>query len=290
MRLCLNCQSRHESRDWRCPQCGAQPQRRQGFLTFAPELADGDPGYEPALYAALALLEAGNFWFRSRNALLIWALGHYFGQARSLLEIGCGTGFVLSGIGAALPALRLCGSEIYASALPFAAGRAPGAELMQADARQIPFAEEFDVVGAFDVIEHIADDAGVLRQLYRAAAPGAGLLLTVPQHPFLWGEYDVRAHHVRRYTARELRLKVRAAGFEVLRTTSFVSLLLPLLAVSRRRAARPSARYDPLDDLRLGPRTNALLEKTLTAERALIRAGVSFPAGGSLLVIGRKPA
>jgi SAM-dependent methyltransferase len=259
-----------------------------GYAAFAPELAADDEGFEPAFFAELAGLEAQNFWFRARNRLLTWALERYFGHANSLLEIGCGTGFVLSGIAAARPHLRLCASEIHASALRHAAARVPDAELLQLDARRIPFAEEFDVVGAFDVIEHVEDDAAVLREMHRAAVPGGGLLLTVPQHPFLWSEYDVRAHHVRRYRVRELREKLDAAGFEIVRMTSFVSLLLPLMMVSRLGRRGYGDDYDPLAELRLQSWRNTLLEKVLDFERGLIRAGMPLPAGGSLLAVARR--
>ena len=64
------------------------------------------------------------------------------------------------------------------------------------DARRIPFEDEFDVIGAFDVLEHIKEDEQVLVQMHRAVKSGGGIMLTVPQHMFLWSEQDVQAHHV----------------------------------------------------------------------------------------------
>lgn len=289
MRLCLRCRTPFGGAEWRCPQCGASPERIDGFLAFAPGLARGAEGYDPAHFGELARLEAANFWFRARNRLIGWALGRYFPAARSMLEIGCGTGFVLAGIAESRPQLRLTGSEAATQGLGFAARRVPSAELIQMDARQIPFREEFDVVGAFDVVEHIADDRAVLREAGAALAPGGGLMLTVPQHPALWSEYDVHAGHVRRYRAAELRARVTEAGLEVVRMTSFVSLLLPPMMLSRLTQRAPKAQYDPLAELRMAAWLNRLLEATLGAERALIRAGISFPAGGSLLLVARKP-
>lgn len=288
MKRCLRCAAPFSGEGWRCPSCGHAPAAIDRFPAFAPDLAGGGDGFDPALFAELARLEARNFWFRARNGLIVWALRRFFGDARSLLEIGCGTGFVLSGIAAALPHLRLAGSEAAAGGLRFAASRVSGAELMQMDARRIPFEAEFDVVGAFDVIEHIEDDRAVLREMHRAARPGGGILLTVPQHPFLWSEYDVRARHVRRYRARELREKVLEAGFEIVKVASFVSLLLPLMMWSRLAQRVPESGYDPLAELRLAGWLNALFEAVLGLERGLIRAGVSFPAGGSLLVVARR--
>src|SRR4030095_1631809 len=102
-------------------------------------------------------------------------------------------------------------------------------------ARRIPFRGEFDVIGAFDVLEHIKEDEEVLAQMYQATRPRGGVLLTVPQHSFLWSEVDDYSRHVRRYSASELKAKVKRAGFETLRTTSFVSLLLPVMFISRLR-------------------------------------------------------
>ena len=288
MRLCLACGAGFTGASWRCPRCGFEPQRVAGFPAFAPELARAGTGYDPAHFAELAELESRNFWFRARNRLIVWALGRYFPGATRLLEAGCGTGFVLSGLAAAFPALEMTGSEVAAEGLGFAAERAPGSQLIQMDARRIPFREEFDVAGAFDVIEHVEDDGAVLRALRDALVPGGGLLLTVPQHPFLWSEYDARAHHVRRYRAADLRGKVVEAGFEIAKMTSFVALLLPLMTVSRLMQRSPGADYDPLAELRVAPWLNRSLETLLDFERALIRTGVAFPAGGSLLLVARR--
>ncbi len=289
MRLCLGCGAGFSSNEWRCPQCGYRPPQAAGFPAFAPGIAGGGSGFDPAHFAEFARLEAGNFWFRSRNRLIVWAIARYFGQARSFLEVGCGTGYVLSGIAAAFPGMKLAGSEAATEGLAYAAKRLPGANLMQMDARRIPFRAEFDAVGAFDVIEHIEDDRAVLGQLREATVPGGGILLTVPQHPWLWSEHDVRQHHVRRYTARELRDKVVAADLEIIRMTSFVTLLLPLMLLSRLMQRRPRRDYEPLAELKIPPWLNWPLEKVLDIERALIRAGLSLPMGGSLLLVARRP-
>jgi SAM-dependent methyltransferase len=288
LKLCLRCRATFDGSDWRCPQCGAAPARIGGFPAFAPAIARGAAGYDPAHFGELARLEAGNFWFRARNRLIVWALARFFPGARSMLEVGCGTGFVLAGVAEALPRLQLTGSEASAEGLAFAAARVPGATLVQMDALHIPYRAEFDVVGAFDVIEHVEDDRAMLAELAAALVPGGGLLLTVPQHPRLWSEYDVRAGHVRRYRNADLRARVAEAGFEIARMTSFVTLLLPLMYLSRLAQRAPRGGYDPLAELRVAPWLNRTLAAVLDLERALIRAGASLPAGGSLLLVGRK--
>jgi len=288
VKRCLACGARFGAAGWRCPECGQEPETLGGFPAFAPGLARGGAGYDPEHYERLFALEASHFWFRARNRLIQWALGRYFAAARSFCEIGCGTGYVLTAVREALPGAALCGSEVFAEGLPFAARRVPEARLMQMDARAIPYTEEFDAMGAFDVIEHIADDRAVLAQMRGALVAGGGLLLTVPQHPWLWSWMDDAARHVRRYTAAELRDKVEDAGFRVERVTSFVSLLLPAMMLSRLGRRRVRAEADPYAEFTISPAVNRLLEGVLSLERGLIRAGLSFPAGGSLLLVARK--
>jgi SAM-dependent methyltransferase len=243
------------------------------------------PSFQPHYFAQLAQLESRNFWFRARNRLIVWALERHFAGARSLLEVGCGTGFVLAAIAAARPDLALAACEVHSEGLAFAARRVPQARFYQSDARGIAFEGEFDAVGAFDVLEHITEDEEVLRAMHRALRPGGGVLLTVPQHPALWSMQDEYAGHRRRYTRSGLAAKLSAAGFTDIHGTSFVSLLLPVMALARWRKRRAA---DPFDELRIGGIANLLLEKVLDVERGLIQLGVAFPFGGSLLLVARK--
>lgn len=262
---------------------------RDGIVRFVEDPPVADGGFKPEYFAKLAGFEEGNFWFRARNRLIQWTLQKYFPEAENFFEIGCGTGFVLKGIAQSWPGLRLAGSEIFNDGLLFAQTRLPAVDLYQMDARQIPFESEFDVIGAFDVLEHIAEDGAVLTQMFKATRPSGGILVTVPQHPFLWSASDEHSMHQRRYNRAELRAKVERAGFHVERITSFISLLLPLMILSRMK--RKSGRdFDLWEEFAISPPLNAIFEGILTIERTLIKAGVSFPAGGSLLLIGKKPA
>lgn len=288
MKVCNFCRCRFEIAGWQCPRCHKSPQLLEGMPAFAPNLAQENDGFETTYFGELAILEARNFWFRSRNQLIFWVLRRYFPEIKTFLEIGCGTGFVLSGVERAFPKLQLSGSEVCSAGLGFAQSRVSRCDLFQMDARHIPFEEEFDAIGAFDVLEHIAEDEQVLSQMYGAVRPGGGIILTVPQHAFLWSQTDEQACHVRRYSSSDLKQKVQQAGFSLVRVTSFVSLLLPLMMLSRSRMRNFDKVTDPLAELKVGGLTNWMLLKLLGLERALIRAGLSLPAGGSLLVVARK--
>lgn len=274
--------------DWTCPGCGFAPRSEDGILRFAPEAATAGNGFDPAAFAQLAEVEEGSFWFQGRNRLILWALKRYFPRARSLLEVGCGTGYVLSAIRRARPQMRLSAAELYVEGLMIARGRVPDADYYQLDATRIPFEREWDVVCAFDVLEHVSDDDAFLAGLFTAARPGGGLLVTVPQHPRLWGAADEYAHHVRRYRRGELLDKVRGAGFRVDRVTSFVSLLLPAMWWSRRRDRAGGEPFEPGRE-HSSTRLSRMLEGVLDLERNMIARGVDLPVGGSLLVVASRP-
>ena len=289
MKVCLQCEAKFSSEKWQCPACQHQPQLLDGYLAFSPELNEQSDDFDEAIFERLAGVEEGNYWFRSRSRLIIWSLKTYFPGLNNFFELGCGTGYVLLCLEKALPELSLYGGEVFVEGLKFASQRLSRAELVQMDARRIPFEDEFEVMSAFDVLEHIEEDEVVLKQMHRAVRQGGGIVLTVPQHPFLWSQTDDYAHHIRRYTAKELRTKVENAGFEVLKMTSFVSLLLPLMIASRLRRRQSASDSDQMPELKINKLLNALLEKFLDFERWMIRLGLTFPMGGSLLVVARKP-
>jgi SAM-dependent methyltransferase len=282
MKKCLSCSSLYPSTASLCQSCEWSPELIDTFYVYAPELAQQNSGFKASHFAQLAQLEATNFWFRTRNQLIIWALNKYCSEFQSFFEIGCGTGYVLSGIAQAFPNRQYTGGELFINGLGFAAARQNTAmEFIQMDARNIPFV-------AFDVLEHIQEDTEVLLQMKQALKPNGILLLTVPQHQWLWSQADESACHVRRYSAKNLHHIIEESGFEILHSTSFVFFLLPFMIASRFLQKLPRKNEDPYHELRLSPWLNTVFEKILRLETYLIRKGIRFPLGGSRLVIAKK--
>jgi SAM-dependent methyltransferase len=278
---------------WRCDICGHVAPCADGIVMFAPALANTASGFDPQAFEALFALEGEHFWFVARNELIVGLIRKYFPDARSFMEVGCGTGFVLRAIATSRNWERVVGSELHPAGLVQARKRLPpDVELVQMDARHITARSLFDLTGAFDVIEHIADDEAVLRGMRASMQEGGGIIIAVPQHPWLWSRADEVAHHVRRYRRGELESKLRGAGFEVLFSTSFTSLLLPMMAASRLRRAKKRAKKragkdEDAYEFNVNPALNRLLLRLLQAEVRLTLSGVRWPLGGSRIVVGR---
>jgi SAM-dependent methyltransferase len=100
--------------------------------------------------------------------------------------------------------------------------RALGADVRQALISELPFAaQEFDLLCACDIVEHVQDDESALRELSRVAAPGATLLLSVPLHAAMWTAFDALVGHCRRYEPAQLEALLLSHGFTIQRSAVY---------------------------------------------------------------------
>jgi SAM-dependent methyltransferase len=291
MKICISCNRLFDTGGWECPSCGAAPRTSEGFLSFIDFEAEQLGSYDGRFFPELSRLEAGNFWFRYRNDLILRAIGLHTQDRRSLLDVGCGTGLVLSAVHHIFPWIDLSGADLYLQGLQYARTRLPGAAFYQMDTCRMPFQGEFDFILALDVLEHTENDALALDEMFRSLRKRGCIIVTVPQHPWLWSAQDDKSFHRRRYTRRALVNRLAGAGFEITHVTSFITLLLPVMALSRIMAtlfSEQAAGHDPMRELRIAPSLNRVLYGICMAERQLLKAGLSPGAGGSLLCIGEK--
>lgn len=287
MRLCLKCKSLYEFDCHICGDCGHKIEQSDGVERFVDVSHPG--GFDRRFFKSLSVLEADNFWFKARNDLIAKLIRKYAPETKKYFEIGCGTGFVLERIASELESAEILASEYFLEGLVYAKERVPRARFIQLDGRHIPFSEEFDLIGMYDVLEHIDDDSLVLRELYKSLKPSGTLVLTVPQHQWLWSSADDYAHHERRYAGKELHRKLEASGFKVKMTSSFVVTLFPMLVLSRvLKRNRSTKDYDPHAEFLIPSWVNKILYKCLSLEVFLIGVGLSFPFGGSRVVVATK--
>lgn len=230
--------------------------------------------------------EDRHWWYRGRRRVLARVVDALRLPPRArILDAGCGSGRNMVDL-----ARRgsVTGIELSDTSVALARERGTG-EVVAGSALEMPFASDsFELATCLDVIEHLEDDAGALRELRRVVVSGGALLVTVPAYQWLWSGHDEVNHHQRRYTRRSLQRVAEQAGWQQARTTYFNSLLLPV-AVALRVLDRFSRKTTESSlDLWVPPAPlNWLLERPLLLEAALIARGGRIPAGLSLLAVFR---
>ena len=237
---------------------------------------------ERVVYDTMADLDQRHWWYKARRqvlAELIRRLAQPPPNA-AILEIGCGTGHNLSMLGqfGHVDALELddevrsvaetrLGREVMSGPLPELAG--------------VP-QRHYDLIGAFDVIEHIDDDHSALASIASRLKPGGKLVMTVPAHRWMWSAHDVVNHHKRRYSKRALKRLIAASPLRLEASGYFNSLLFPV-AVAERLSSKIRGKDEA--DLSVPPQPiNAALEQVFAAERYLV-GRLPLPPGLSLFAV-----
>lgn len=234
-------------------------------------------------YEGLYRLEDSHWWFRGRRTVIAALFGRAeLPSSPRLLDAGCGTGRNLLELGRLGDAV---GVDVSPEAIDFCHKRGLR-EVQLASLTALPFeAASFDAILVADVLEHVEDDLGALRELRRVSADDAVLVATVPAYEWLWSQHDVFNHHFRRYTRPMLVERVRAAGWEPKLATYFNSVLLPPIAAVRK-LGRLIERERPDLELTPGP-LNGLLQLPMQAEARVIANGLVLPFGVSIGVLCR---
>lgn len=205
-----------------------------------------------------------------------------------VLDAGCGTGGFIRRLRALHPAWRWNGIDLSPLACRFARERVgAGVEIVEGSVTALPFADASrDAVTSLDVIYHVDDDVGALREFYRVLRPGGALVINVPAHPWLWSYHDVATHARRRYSRRDLLEKLQQTGFVAVRATHWNTLFFPLVAARRKLLPPPRGRSDVR--LSVAP-VEAVFNLGMAAERQWLHALKRLPFGSSLFAVAQKP-
>lgn len=238
-------------------------------------------------YPILYQVEESHWWHTGRRRIIAGFVREICrkikDRAPRILDVGCGTGAnltMLSQFGDAE------GVDISPDALAFCRERGLK-NVRQGAAEALPYEDgTFDLVTALDVVEHLDDDLGGLREMRRVLRPGGHVLLFVPTFMFLWGVQDEVSHHRRRYRMSELSRVVREAGFEIERTTyANITFFAPILFV-RRLMRLTGVRAETENNINISA-LNGVFGRVLGAESTALRF-MNFPFGVSGLCVARR--
>ncbi len=209
----------------------------EGIKCFSPEVASSYADYPNGGFDLTDKCGDSSFWVRSRNRLFKSIVYDHLASTgkTKFLEIGCGTGGFIQQI-VENENLEITGSEIYLKGLQYAKKNLPSVNFIQFDVSQGEIGEEFDLIVAFDVIEHIGNDVAAISNINGMLHKGGDLILTVPQHMFLWSKLDEIIKQKRRYSRWELVAKLQENGFTISYCTSFLFVLFPFMLISRKNA------------------------------------------------------
>ncbi len=264
-----------------------------------------DEDYDSGGFESLRRMQTDHFWYRGRHRFVRYfadrvarTLGDVAGGRPAAIDLGGGCGgwvsYLSAHAGGSFSDIALGDSS--ARALSLAAGHVPAASRRyQIDLLNLQWTERWDVAFLLDVLEHIADDAGVLEQVRGALRPGGYLVITTPALERFRTPVDTMAHHVRRYSTADFQRLADVSGLELIDARYFMFLLSPLMLWARRAAPDPAAMtaeeirtYLDRSD-RIPPAiVNRALGAIFAAETPL-GAWWSFPWGTSVLAILRRP-
>lgn len=240
-------------------------------------------------YDKLDRLEGRVWWFAAAHANLLMLVERWAGSGagtHAILDAGCGTGGLLARISAAHPERRAIGLD----ADPLACARATAKSarpVCAGSVNALPFADAaFTAIVSADVLCHRGvEERAALAQFHRVLSDDGLLILNLPAYPWMLSRHDVAVSNVRRYTRRAVARLLREAGFRLLYASYWNFVLFPIMVVTRKLL--PGGEAD--SDVRLYPAPVEAFCRAVTGlERGLLRLGLRFPFGGSLIAVAAK--
>lgn len=240
-------------------------------------------------YKKMGDFEKHYWWHKGKKELVKQLYLKYFNGQKDLeiLEIGCGTGEILSllkqwgnttGLDVSQEALDYCKTHGFQNLIL--------EDINSLDLNQ--HESKYDLILALDVLEHIQEDVTAMKQVYKMLKPGGMFFVTVPAYKFLWSNHDEALHHKRRYHSVEIKLKLKDVGFKILKHSHFVfTVFFPISFIKFmenfvNKKAYAKTHYVPVPKF-----LNDLFTKILYLEAKLIKY-LYLPLGTTIVVVAKK--
>ncbi|MDD5342447.1 MAG: methyltransferase domain-containing protein [Patescibacteria group bacterium] len=238
-------------------------------------------------YQRMYELESSYWWHQGRRRIIELLLKKHIPKSSKpvqILDLGCGTGInfeilqkfgIVKGIDSSPAALEFCKKRGFANV-----------ELADVEKLELPD-NTYDLVTAFDLLEHLGNDEAVLRRIYRILKPGGLVFILAPAYQFLWSGHDEALHHKRRYLLSEMHRKLSRAGFQM-KKRSYCITFLSLPMVLYRLVTSFGANRRPATSYVILPKwLNSFFISLLHLEAYLLKK-FNFPFGISILCLAKK--
>jgi ubiquinone/menaquinone biosynthesis C-methylase UbiE len=183
---------------------------------------------QPEQYRYFYELEDKHWWFAGMRDIFFRIIGNIYkpGAGLQILDVGCGAGLnikELEKFG------RVIGIDIEGQALELCQQRSI-TKLCLGSGLDLPFKNEtFDLVTAFNLVEHVQEDAFLIKELARVCKKSGRIILATSAFNFLWSRHDLINEHKRRYTKRTLQFLVNRQNFKIEKLTYTNFILFPLI-------------------------------------------------------------
>lgn len=292
--ICPSCAKnlKFAENEFLCPACNISYKIKKGIISFT-----GDSGetnnFDGRLCAYLLEMEKKHFWHTGRKEI-IWQILNFFTKEKvnnlEMLEIGCGNGNILHYL--KTKGVNIEGADTSLPALNFCKKRAD-VPLYQIDGKKqtLPFlSERYDIVGLFDVLEHIEKDQLFLNEVFRICKTGGKIIITVPASKYLWSYFDIISGHERRYSANDLSVKLEKAGFKTEKISYYMFFLFPLVLMRKFRSLMigdKNEKFNSLAEIKTFPVINGIFLLILKLEKKLLLK-FNLPFGSSIICVAKK--
>jgi len=226
----------------------------------------------------IADAELDHFWFESRRNLILQVFNKYISKKDKIIEIGAGTGSVARMLNENGYDLSI--GEIHEHGIKYALeNNQANLPIYQFDIMKNPFKNHFDVVGLFDVLEHIKDDELAIKHIYTMLNDSGKIIITVPAHMWLWCEDDEVSNHYKRYELDSLKELLKQEGFSIKYATNFFISIIPLLYLRTKSSSSAKIKINPI--------INIILSTISNIENKFLNL-ISSKIGGSIIIVAEK--
>lgn len=237
------------------------------------------------MYDELCKRERDDWWFVGRRKIILTFLKKYLKKKHDLkiVDIGCGAGGMIDLLGYYGTVTGVDKNKHIVHH-----NKKNGRKVYCGNLDKLNFSDNsFELVTLLEVLEHVNDDMKGLKEVYRILKPEGIFFISVPAFPILWSSHDYASHHKRRYTKKELEMKLLKSGFDILNISFFDSFLFPIIVIYRFWANLIGKDKFKSNFINYPPFINSFL-KVIFCSEAFFLEKFNFPLGVSLLAIVKK--